>query len=59
MYLHPLIHTELARQHEAEITRRALRATLIGHRDRQPLPSKEPGTRIRRLIASFATSAVR
>jgi hypothetical protein len=59
MYLHPLIHTELNRQHQAEISRRALRTTLTGARDRQPLPSRGPAKRIRRLIASFATLAVR
>jgi hypothetical protein len=59
MYLHPLIHTELTRQHEAEISRRALRATLFGDLDRQPLQSTAPGTRIRRLIAALATLAVR
>jgi hypothetical protein len=59
MYLHPLIHTELTRQHQAEISRRALRATLVRDRDRQPLPGRGPAKRIRRLIASFATLAVR
>jgi hypothetical protein len=59
MYLHPLIHTELTRQHQAEISRRALRATHTGGRDRQPVQSKETGTRIRRLIAALATPAIR
>ena len=58
MYLHPLIHTELTRQHQAEISRRALRATRNGDRVPQPISSKETGTRIRRLIAAFATSAL-
>jgi hypothetical protein len=59
MYLHPLIHTELTRQHQADLSRRALRATLIDDRDRQLVPGRGPAKRIRRLIASFATLAVR
>jgi hypothetical protein len=59
MYLHPLIHTELNRQHQAEISRRALRATLTANRERQALPRTGPAKRIRRLIASFAALAVR
>jgi hypothetical protein len=59
MYLHPLIHTELTRQRQAEISRRALRATLTGDRDRQPVPSTETGTKLRRLIAAFATPVLR
>jgi hypothetical protein len=59
MYLHPLIHSELTRQHQAEIARRALQTTVIGDRDRKPVPSKGTGGRIRRLIASFATPALR
>ena len=59
MYLHPLIHSELTRQNQAGISRRALRATLTGDRDRQLLPSRGPAKRIRKLIASFATLAVR
>jgi len=58
MYLHPLIHTELTRQHQAEISRRALRAARNGDRDRQPLPARESRTRIRRLIAAFAPTAL-
>ena len=59
MYLHPLIHTELTRQHQAEISRRALRATRTDDRDRRPIPSTDTGGRIRRLVAAFATPALR
>jgi len=59
MYLHPLIHSELTRQHQAEITRRGLRATLIDQRYHEPAPSNKAAGRIRRLIASFAALAVR
>ena len=58
MYLHPLIHTEFTRRHEAEISRRALRAARNGDGDRQPLRGLEPRTRIRRLIAAFAATAL-
>jgi hypothetical protein len=59
MYLHPLIHTELTRQHQAEISRRALRAARTREGERGPIPSNETGTKLRRLIAAFATSALR
>jgi hypothetical protein len=59
MYLHPLIHTELTRRRQAEISRRALRATLIGDRDRRPVPGRETRTKLRRLIAARATPAIR
>jgi hypothetical protein len=59
MYLHPLIHTELTRQHQAEISRRALRVAYTREGERRPISSKETGTKLRRLIAAFATSALR
>jgi hypothetical protein len=59
MHLHPLIHTELVRQHELELSRLTLRAPLSGDRARRSLPSKTTAAGIASLIiAIFATLAL-